>query len=129
MKSFESKLTKKFHEMTVKERIKEGLKMYFFADVIANEYCHDKGFYNYVLSNFDLKEDMLAAVDMAKLRIKLIETQKLLAKYNCEDMIMGHEVIKKDDVQYKTLIEPFKVNIKGNKMNWFNVLFKKGKVA
>ena len=113
------KKTKKFNEMTTGAKLAENLKMWFFADRVADKYNFDMGAYKAFRENLLKERGTTVSAYEAVLRRSLVEQQKLLAKYNCEDFITGHEIIRKDDKDYQKEIEPYKV--KGG--SWGVLLF------
>lgn len=117
------KLTKKFEEMSLKERVRESVKMLLFKEVVVSEYEVDMGDYMHAHWKNQKLNSRVTEMNMVELKHRLVETQKLLAKYNYEYRISGYEIIDVRSDEYKDLVEPFKVKTRGSKQWLFNAVF------
>lgn len=118
------KLTKRFDEMGKLETLAEAVKMFFFGGSVADSYMQDVGYYNYMMKEYNKRKENTVSLDVMLMKRRLLENQKLLAKYNYEDFILGLEVIDRSDKEYEDLIEPYKVKGKDWKSKVFTFLFK-----
>ncbi|PHE64138.1 hypothetical protein COF68_04625 [Bacillus toyonensis] len=103
---------KKFSEMNGLDWIKESSKMWLFFDFIVDDYRYLIGhYYNQLKQN---KGKDVIEYETASLKQRLVELQRIITKYNYENLIIGLEVVGVEDPQYHDLIGKYKYQSKGS---------------